>query len=113
MPPRGRSSTPSGVPAALEELITSSRPESPLFAAPPPSGGCGFSSMPRRSEKYSTYPFCATIIHTRAAAVPIVPVSHRFRLPTSISTAFITPLDVQLSSFAACVKSRVSPSRAS
>src|ERR1039458_4981373 len=48
----GDSSTPSGVPAALEELITSSRPESPVFVLAAFGGTTfGFGSMPRPSEQ--------------------------------------------------------------
>jgi len=40
------SNAPSGTPGPLARLITSSVPASPVLVADPPSGGCGFSSMP-------------------------------------------------------------------
>src|SRR5690348_8447894 len=70
----------------------------------------GLAIMPRRSEKYSTYPFCAWV-STDVPVVPMVPRNHLRKLPTSISTAFITPLTLQLSP--AEVTSRTSPSRGS
>src|SRR5258708_6053149 len=102
------SSDPSGVPVPLEELTTSSRPASPVLVFVVEA--FGLYSMPRRSEKYSTYPF-SWRYSPLVPLLPIVPASHFFRLPTSISTAFITPLVLQLLSVTAM--SRTSPSRTS